>query len=232
MTSDQSFNKVTNIANTMVQSCIIPDRFKLADVLLVYKVGKSSSKSSYQPVSVLSAFSNVFERLLKMQMAPFMESKLANIICRFRDRHSTQHAVLRVIETICMHIDQSDVCGMGMMDLSKAYDCLPHDLLLAKMGGYGFRIDSLKLMHSYLVGRRQRVNIGTSVSTWQEIDSGVSQESVLGPFLFNPIRNDFFYEIQHSQVCSFADDNTIYACGKNLDSVALNIESDMKAAMC
>ena len=93
-----------------------------------------------------------------------MEPKLANIIYGFRDRHSTQHALLRVIETIRMHIDQSGVCSMVLMDLSKAYDCLPHDLLLAKMEAYGFNIDSLKLMHSYLLGRRQRVKIGTCFS--------------------------------------------------------------------
>ena len=115
MTSDLSFNKVTNIANTMVQSCIFPDPLKLTDVSPVYKDGNSSSKSNYRPISVLSAFSKVFERLLKRQMAPFMEPKLANITCGFRDRH----ALLRVIETIRMHIDQSGVCGMVLMDLSK-----------------------------------------------------------------------------------------------------------------
>jgi len=68
-------------------------------------------------------------------MEPFMEPKLANTVCGFRDRHRTQHALFRVIETIRMHIDQSGVCGMVLMDLSKAYDCLPHDLILAKIGG-------------------------------------------------------------------------------------------------
>ena len=76
------------------------------------------------------------------------------------------------------------------------------------------------------------MKIVTSFSTWQEIKSGVPQGSVLGAFLLNLFINDFFYEIQHSQVCNFADDNTIYACGQNLDSVTLNIESDMKALMC
>ena len=117
------------------------------------------------------------------------------------------------------------------MDLSKAYDCLPHDLLLAKMEAYGFSADSLKLVHSYLVRRNQRVKIGSMCSSRQEIKSGVIQGSVLEPFLFNSFINDFFYVMQHSQVCNFADDNTIYACGKNLDSVISNIEKDMKIAI-
>ena len=86
-------------------------------------------------------------------------------------------------------------------------------------------------MHSYLVETRQGVKIGASLSTWQEIKSGVPLGSVPGFFLFNLIINDLFYEIQHSRVCNFADDTTIYACGQNLGSVTLNIESGMKAAM-
>ena len=116
MTSDLSFNKVTDI---MVRSCNFPDPLKLADVSPVYKDGNRSSKSNYRHISVLSAFSKVFENLLKWQMAPFIEPKITNLICGFRDRHNSQHALLRVIETIRMHINQSVVCGMVLMDLYK-----------------------------------------------------------------------------------------------------------------
>ena len=102
-----------------------------------------------------------------------MESKLINIICGFREKHSTKCALLRFHETIRMHIGQSGECGMVLMDLSKAYDGLPQDLPLPKIEAYGFSIDSLRLMHSYLVGRRQRAKIGTSFSTQEEMKSGV-----------------------------------------------------------
>ena len=84
------------------------------------------------------------------------------------------------------------------MDLSKAHDCLPHDLLLAKMEAYGFSADSLKLIHNYLFGRKQRVKIGSTCSSWQEIKSSVPQRSVLGPFLFNLSINDSSYDMHHS----------------------------------
>ena len=141
-------------------------------------------KKTYRPISVLFAFLKVFERLLKKQMAPFMKPKLTNILCGFREGCSTQHTLLRVIETIRKYIDQSGMCGMVLMDLSKAYDCLPNDLLLAKMEAYGWSLDSVKLMHSYLVGRKQRVKIGINYCSWQVIKSGAPQGSVLGPLLF------------------------------------------------
>ena len=98
---------------------------------------------------------------------------------------------------------------MVLMDLSKAYDRLPHDLLIVKLDAYGVGIDSLKLIYSYLTDRKQMVKIGTSCSTWKSLSKGVPQGSVLGTLLLNIFINDFFYAIEQSQVCNFADDSTI-----------------------
>ena len=102
-----------------------------------------------------------------------MEKKLSNLLSAFRKGFSKQDALLRVIESWRKCLDASGIVGTVLMDLSKAYDCIPHDLLIAKLEAYGFERNSLKVMYSYLTGRRQRVKVGSSYSSLGEIKIGV-----------------------------------------------------------
>ena len=115
------------------------------------------------------------------------------------------------------------------MDLSKAFDCLPHDLLIAKLDAYGFSKDSFDLIFDYLSNRKQRVKVGCSYSTWQRVLMGVPQGSVLGPLLFNIFINDLF--MFNPELCNFADDNTVYACEESLDKVVIKLEDDIQQAL-
>ena len=109
------------------------------------------------------------------------------------------------------------------MDLSSAYYCLPHDLLIAKLGTYGLDRFSLRLLMDYLNFRKQRTKVGSSYSKWSEIKHGIPQGSILGPLLFNIFINDLFFVIEKSDICNFADDNTLYSCGANLKRVSENL---------
>ena len=106
------------------------------------------------------------------------------------------------------------------MDLSKAYDCLPHDLLIAKLSAYGFEDSTTTLISDYLSKRYHRVKIGSVFSSYLEILRGVPQGSILGPILFNIFINDLIFFIQETEACNFADDTTIYSCSLNYKEAA------------
>ena len=117
------------------------------------------------------------------------------------------------------------------MDLSKAFDTLNPDLLIAKLHAYGFDIKTLKLLHSYLTKRWQRTKVNSSFSTWLELLQGVPQGSVLGPILFDIYLNDLFYLTEMTQVCNFTDDTTFYVCGKDLNILINRLEHDTSLAV-
>ena len=119
----------------------------------------------------------------------------------------SQCTVLFMIENWRKALDKSMKCGILLTDLSKAFDCLPHDLLIAKLNAYGFDHLSLKLIHSYLSGRYQRVRVNASFSKWSPIIFGVPQGSILCPDLFNYDENDLFFFLILDAV-NFADDNS------------------------
>ena len=95
------------------------------------------------------------------------------------------------------------------MDLSKVFDCIPHDLIIAKLRAYGIERETLRLIYSYLKGRKQCVKINNIYSDYNEIISGVPQDSILGPILFNLSINNLFFFIERASFHNFADDNTL-----------------------
>ena len=150
----------------------------------------------------------------------FFPSKLYG----FRKGYSTQYALAHLLRYWQHTLDNSKIVGTVLMDLSKAYDCLPHSLLIAKLAAYGFDINSLELISSYLSNRYQRVKINSKFSNYLKVPQGVPQGSILGPLLFNFFINDLFNCIEISEVCNFADDTTIYTEGNNLEIAKTKLE--------
>ena len=137
---------------------------------------------------------------------------LSELVCGFRKAHSPQRAVFRLIQKWQAELDSGSYVGTILIDLSKAYDCLSHDLLIAKLEAYGLDVGSLNFLLDYLSLRNHRAKVGSSYSKWSEICQGIPQGSILGPLLFSIFINDIFFFVEKSENCNFADDNAVYSC--------------------
>ena len=118
------------------------------------------------------------------------------------------------------------MAGAVLMDLSKAFDCLPHIFLLAKLKSYGFSDNAIEFMYSYLDKRVQRVKINSGFSDWMERKQGVTQGSILGPLLFNIYITNIFLHLNKSNLCNYADDNTIWLSSTDMNELTDDLESE------
>jgi len=213
----------------LVNSCNFPDNLKQADVTPIYKKDGATNVKNYRPVSVLPTVSKVFERLMQEQITHYMDKFLSPFLCGYRKGLSTQTALMHMIEKFKLSLDKKGFSGAILMDLSKAFDTINHELLIAKLAAYGFSKSSLKLVLSYLKNRLPRVKINSSYSSWTELLMGVPQGSVLGPLLFNIYLNDLFFFMK--DVCNFADDTTPFFCDLNINNVLETLEEQSEIAL-
>lgn len=213
--------------NTVIKDSEFPNELKCAEVCPIFKKGDPSAKENFRPISILPVVSKIFEKLLYKQLMGFFCDKLSPYLCGFRKGFSTQQSLLRMFSKVRGALDAKQKVGAIFMDLSKAFDCISHDLLIAKLYAYGLSFSALKLVASYLKNRKQRIRLANSFSEWLEMTFGVPQGSVLGPLLFNIFLNDFLSFVT-SDICNYADDNTIYVIGNSEENILYELENEMR----
>ena len=140
------------------------------------------------------------------QMSTFFNNIFSNQQCGFRKGCSTQHCLLVMLETWKRSVDKGKVFDALLTDLSKAFDCLDHELLTAKLNAYGFTMSALRLINDYLSNRKQRTKIENAYNTWLDIIFGVPQGSIPGQLLFNVFLADLFFTVNDIDIADNVDD--------------------------
>ena len=171
-----------------------PSNLKAADILPTHKKKYKSDIENYPPISILPTLSKIYERCMYDQMYKYFDQILSKYQCGFRQGSNTQHFLLVMIEKWKEVLDKGGLGGALLTDLSKAFDCIKHDILIAKLVACGFDSHSLSFVFSYLNERKQRTKIHNSYNPYAHIACGVPQGSILGPLLFNINMCDMFFE--------------------------------------
>ena len=177
-------------------------------------------------MSILPTISKIFERNMYDQISLYINKYLSPYLCGFRKGYSTQHCLTVMLERWKKALDNGKIAGALLTDLSKAFDCLNHELLIAKLEAYGLGHRSLTYILSYLSDRKQRTKVNNSFSSWSNINTGVPQGSILGPLLFNIYLNDIFYFVNEGDLTNYADDTTPYVIDTNTDALIQRLENE------
>ena len=216
------------LINISISECKFPDVLKLAEISALFKKIDRLCKDNYRPVSILTALSKVFERCHSNQLLFYFEKLFSKFLSGFRKGYSCQSTLLRMIEDWKSSLDNGNNVGTIAVDLSKAFDSLPHGLLVAKLFAYGVTLPACKLLCSYLHNRHQRVKISDAKSDWLNIEKGVPQGSILGPLLFNIFINDIFFIDNDVTMYNYADDNCIAYAHRDIETIKSVLERDIK----
>ena len=212
---------IAKIVNTSFEQGVFPQALKMARVIPIHKEGSKTDVTNYRPISLLGAFSKIYEKLMHGRLLNFFDKNnlLFEMQYGFRPGRSCEHALLNAQNTILSSLNKKEVALLLLIDFSKAFDMVDHEILLNKLYHYGVRGVVNNWFRSYLTNRRQYVSVGGSDSEGENLMYGVPQGSILGPILFIIYINDLPEISKFAKFILYADDANIIVTGFTIEEV-------------
>jgi hypothetical protein len=206
----------------------LPEIWRCANVVPIYKSGDRQSIKNYRPVSLLSIVSKVFERCIFNKIYPHLYNQLNNAQHGFTKGRSTCTQLLHFVNDTSKALDETGQIDAVYLDFEKAFDRVTHSLLFKKLQCYGIGGKLLCWFKSYLTNRQQRVVINGLSSKWVPVLSGVPQGSIMGPLLFLLYIDDISSCLKFSKSMVFADDTKLYM-SIDSESDCQKLQADLNA---
>ena len=220
---------LAHVCSTSFEYGVFPDNMNVAKVVPLFKAGDRSVFSNYRPISLLSQFSKILEKLFNERLDKFIDKfqLLNNCQYGFRSQMSTSHALMDLVEEITSSIDAKKISIGVFIDLKKAFDTVNHTLLIDKLEYYGIRGIAQEWLKSYLKDRKQFVQIDECASTLLNVTCGVPQGSILGPKLFILYINDICNASTSLEFILFADDTNVFYSGVDIQTICECISREL-----
>lgn len=218
-----------HIFNLSLLQGYFPGKLKIARVLPVYKTGEMTNVSNYRPISVLPCFSKILERIMYNRFYSFLTAN--NILYDnqfgFQAGHSTDHAIVKLVNEISKAFDENKYMLGIFIDLSKAFDTVDHKILLEKLKNYGINNSNIRWFERYLSNRKQYISFDGGSASYKTIICGIPQGSILGPLLFLIYVNDLnkASNILHSIL--FADDTNLFYAHKDIKTLFRTVNNEL-----
>ena len=208
---------LAHIFNLSLKTGVFPDKLKVSRVVPIFKAGDKKLCDNYRPISLVSTIAKILEKIVAVKLTNYLEvNKLLYIYqFGFQKKLSTEHNLLHLTNYVSNALNKDDFCVGIFLDLKKAFDVVPHKILLKKLKKLGIKNNALDWFQSYLSNRSQCVDINGQISSPRTINISVMQGSVLGPLLFLCFINDLHCASELFTLL-FADDTCCLASGKNL----------------